>query len=260
MNEQLKVTDLRVGYRNRDVVQNISFTVNEGELCALMGRNGAGKSTLLRAICGLLPATGCCTLKGEALWQLSQRERAKRIGYLAQRGGVALSLSALDVVLMGFNPELGLFQEPSRTQRTDALALMEEFETAQLADRDFLTLSEGQRQMVLFVRTLVRRPGLLILDEPDSALDYPNRHRLMKGLREYAGKNGAEVLLCSHDANLSLEYADRLLLLEKGRLYRNIRVAETTELELNKALSHLFGPVELLRHKNAYLMTEGGQA
>ena len=91
-----------------------------------------------------------------------------------------------------------------------ALAGVEE-----LAERDFLTLSEGQRQMVLLARAFVRDCPLLVLDEPDSALDFQNRHRMMALLSRLCREKGMGILLCSHDANFAMEYADRLLLLHQ---------------------------------------------
>lgn len=257
MSKLLEVTAARAGYGGREVLHDVAYSLDKGELCMLLGANGSGKSTLLKAICGLIPAGGSCTLNGEELWDMSRRRRAQHIGYLAQRGGVSLSLSALDVVLMGYSPDLGLLERPGRTQIAAALAVMEELDAAQYADKDFLTLSEGQRQLVLFARTLVRRPPLLVLDEPDSALDPLNRRRVLGWLKRYAAETGAGVLLCSHDANLALRYADRLLLLREGRLDGNIVLTDTGEGTLAAALSRIYGPVEVLRHKGTYLMTGG---
>ena len=144
------------------------------------------------------------------------RRRAQRIGYLAQRSACDLALSVMDVVLMGCNPALGPFQKPGPEDRRRALALLAALGDAAWAEAGYLSLSEGQRQLVLFARTLVRRSPLLLLDEPDSALDYERRHRLLRWLKAYARREEAGVLLSSHDANIALRYADRLLLLRDG--------------------------------------------
>lgn len=257
MPDLLQVENLRAGYGRRQVLHDVSFRVSQGEICALLGPNGSGKSTLLRALCGLTDASGGCMLESEDLWKLSQRRRAQRVGYLAQRSACALSLSVLDVVLMGANPVLGLLQRPGEAHRRRAMELLEALSAAEWAERDILSLSEGQRQLVLFARTLLCRPPLLLLDEPDSALDYDNRHRLLGWLREYARREGAGVLLCSHDANIALRYADRLLLLRDGTLVRDVGMAGVDAALLCSALGEVYGPIDILSHGGHFLMTRG---
>ena len=191
------------------------------------------------------------------LWDMPARRRARLIGYLAQRSACELALSALDVVLMGCNPELGTFQRPGAQHRRRAQALLAELGDGAWAQREYLSLSEGQRQLVLIARTLVRRPPLLLLDEPDSALDYERRHRLLRWLKAYAQREEAGVLLSSHDANIALRYADRLLLLRDGRLVGQVHMARATTGSLEEALTKIYGPVEVLRHGRHFLMTRG---
>ena len=255
MAELLRAVGLEAGYGDRRVLHGVSFRLYAGELCALLGSNGCGKSTLLRALCGLLPYRGSCLLEGEELRNLTQRQQTQRIAYLTQRGGVSLSLSALDVVLMGYNPVLGLLERPSRAQVEHAKHMLEEIAGPGVAGRDFAALSEGQKQMVLFARTLLRDTRLLLLDEPDSAVDFPNRRRMLSLLRQRAQQRGEGVLLCSHDVNLALRYAQRLLLLKEGRLLCGVRVDAVPPAELAEALSQLYGPVEVLRHGGYFIMT-----
>ena len=256
MNELLRLENLCAGYGAADVLCDVSFVLNRGEVCALLGENGSGKTTLLRAICGLLPYRGSCLLDGREIRSLSDRERARRIGWLSQRGGVPLSLSGLDVVLMGFNPLLGALEYPSVAQRRHALEVMEELGAAEFAQRDFTTLSAGQRQLVLFARTLVRDAELLALDEPDSALDLKRRRFLFGLLRERAARKNCGVLLCSHDVNAALRWADRLLLLREGRLCGDVNLRNASREELEAALRAAYGPLELVEHDGHFLMAE----
>lgn len=257
MGELLRVESLSAGYSGKKVLEDMSFSVNAGELCALLGANGSGKSTLLRAVCGLLPYEGSCRMEGREVREMRERERAKRISCLTQRGGVRLPLSVLDVVLMGFNPLLGLLENPGKSHRQKARECLALAGVEELAERDFLTLSEGQRQMVLLARAFVRDCPLLVLDEPDSALDFQNRHRMMALLSRLCREKGMGVLLCSHDANFAMEYADRLLLLHQGRLVGDLSMGTVAVPQLESALSQLYGPVEVLEHRGLRIMIKG---
>lgn len=255
MDRQLEAARLSAGYGRGDVLQEVSFTLYQGEICAVLGPNGSGKSTLLLAVCGLLPSRGRCLLKGRDLSRMTHRQVARQMAYLGQRGGTALSLSALDVVLMGYSPVLGPFQRVNSHQRNQALHALGQVGAGPLAHADFLTLSEGQRQLVLFARTLLRPVLLTVLDEPDSALDFSNRRQIYQLLKTRARETGQSVLLCSHDVNLALGYADRLLCLKGGRLVHDLTVSAASKDALTAALGDLYGPVEIVGHKGSYLMT-----
>ncbi|HIT34211.1 MAG TPA: ABC transporter ATP-binding protein [Candidatus Faecousia intestinigallinarum] len=255
MAELLRLEDIRGGYGKREVLHGISFTIQPGETGVLLGANGSGKSTLLKALAGLVSASGKCELNGRDLWSLPPRGRARQIGYLTQRPEVTLALTSLEVVLMGYNPMLRLLERPGRKERENARSLLAQLGIGDFAEADYQTLSEGQRQLVLLARTLVCAPKLLLLDEPDSALDYTNRRKLLRQLRQYAREQGVGVLLCTHDANTALRYGDRLLCLQEGRLVGNIPMKSAEEGVLRRCLSQLYGDVELLQHKGYFLMT-----
>lgn len=259
MDELLCGTHIFAGYGQGDVLRDVSVTLRTGELCAVLGENGSGKSTLLRTVCGLLPFRGRLTLGGSPLDRMDRRELARQVGYLSQRSRVALELSAMEIVLMGFNPVLGLFRSPGKGHRGRAAEVLEWVGAEELAEQPYQSLSEGQKQLVLIARTLVRDPALLVLDEPDSALDFRNRGRLPRLLRELPGREKRGILLCSHDVNTALLHADRMLLLRRGRERYDIAVADAPREELAAALRDIYGPVELLRHGSRYLMTEVGR-
>lgn len=257
MKALLQAEHLCAGYGRGDVIHDVSFSLGEGELCALLGGNGSGKTTLLRAVSTLLPGKGSLLLDGHPLSALSRRERARRMGYLAQGGHMTLALPVLDVVLMGFNPELGLLESPGASHCRRAMEALEWVGMAHLATLPFQSLSQGQKQLCLFARTLVCRPELLILDEPDSALDFPNRSRMMERLKDYLRREKRAVLLCSHDVNSALAHAHRLLLMKNGALIHDLRLERLGREELEQALREVYGPVEVLRHKGRYVMIGG---
>jgi len=98
------VRNLSAGYDKGRVIENIAFDLEAGSLMGILGSNGSGKSTLLKSICGILPHDGRCTLDGTNLERLSARKIARMCSYIPQRSGISIDISALDVVLMGFNP------------------------------------------------------------------------------------------------------------------------------------------------------------
>lgn len=256
MDELLCGTHVFAGYGQRDVLHDVNVTLRAGELCAVLGENGSGKSTFLRTVCGLLPFRGSLTLCGDPLSSLDQRGLARRIGYLSQRSGVPLELSAMEIVLMGFNPVLGLLQSPGKAHRRKAVEALEWVGAGELAEQPYQALSEGQKHLVLIARTMVCDPDLLVLDEPDSALDFQNRRKLLCLLRELSGGKGCGILMCSHDVNAALTYADRIILFQDGYVRYDLSMADISHKALTAALCGIYGPVEVLQHGDQYLMTE----
>ena len=106
----LSVNGITAGYGKQSVIENISFQLETGALMGVIGANGSGKTTLLKALCGIVPHQGSCALDQTPLKNLSAKHIAKLVSYIPQRSGIAIDISALDVVLMGFNPRLGLLE------------------------------------------------------------------------------------------------------------------------------------------------------
>ena len=140
---------------------------------------GAGKTTLLRAICGELSHSGHVLLNGQDLTALSPKALAGLVSYIPQQSGISISMSALDVVLMGFYSRLKLFEQPSAKMREAALQALVSVGMDDFANRDYLTLSGGEQQLVILARTLIEDTSLLLFDEPDSSLDLGNKYRMM---------------------------------------------------------------------------------
>lgn len=255
---------LGVSFGDRPVLDGVRFSLERGTLTGLLGANGVGKTTLLRAVCGLLPHRGRCVLEGRVLEGLSGRELARRISYIPQRGSMGASLPALDVTLMGFHARMGLLERPGRARRAAAMAALETVGAGQLAERDFRTLSEGQKQLVVLARTLVEDTALLLLDEPDSALDFRNRHLILRTLRALVKDGGRSGLLCLHDPALALEYCDGLLLLKGADSAVFLRPDRDPPEALESHLRDVFGPLTLgrLRDRQGRLrlvpLSEGG--
>lgn len=238
------------GYAGKDIVQNISFTVESGHLTGILGANGSGKTTLLKAICGILPHRGVCTLDGEGLETLSPRQLARRCGYIPQRSGISIDISALDVVLMGFNSRLGLLEHPNSAMRSAARQALEQVGLAGRESVNYQHLSEGQKQLCILARTFVADSRLLLLDEPESALDFRFRCRMLGAIRSRLTEGNRCGIVTLHDPSLALNFCDQLLLLSGGKLLGSICPGTDPLDKMELMLQKIFGDMTLLRCQN----------
>lgn len=257
----LNVSNLSVRYGDKEAVKRISFDTYAGELTAIIGNNGCGKTSLLKAIMNLVPHEGRCQLKNPSfpgtlsiperpsipesiltLETLSIKNRAELISYIPQKSGIQISITVRDVTLMGYNPHLPIWGRPDASMRARAEVAIKAVGLQGREDDDFLTLSEGQKQLCLLARTLVQDAPLLLLDEPDSALDFSNRHLLMKHIRaSVSDKKSA--LICIHNPELALRYCDRILLMKDGELLSTLDVRTASLTEINQKLSMIYDPI-----------------
>lgn len=241
------VENLSVRLGTNTILQNVDFTVDApGRMVGLLGVNGSGKTTLLRAIAGLVPHTGRCLLDGTALETLSVKRRAQTISYIPQQSGISVSMTAREVVLMGCNPRLGVLQSPTATMCAAAEEALRAVGLADKAEQDYLTLSGGERQLCVLARTIVENAPLLLLDEPDSALDLANRSSMAVRLTELVRTGGKTALLCLHDPALALDWCDTLLLLQNGQIAATLHPKTDPVDTLQTALSAVYGPLEVL--------------
>jgi len=243
----VQVRSLSAGYGKKSILRNISFELEGGELVGVLGANGCGKTTLLKAVCGILPHEGECLLSGDPMAKLSPRKIAAVCSYIPQRSGVEIDISVLDVVLMGFNPHLGLLEYPNARMKEEARAALSTVGLEGREEENYLSLSEGQKQLCILARTLVSQGQLLLLDEPESALDFRYRDHMLSMLRSWVEKGDRAALIALHDPGLALRYCDRLLLLDGGGISGIISPATDAPVTMEKALSVIYGEVSLLR-------------
>ena len=245
----LEVRSLCAGYGKTQILHQLSFTLEAGQMLGILGANGCGKTTLLKSICGIVPSRGECILEGVNLSSLPPRALAKKCSYIPQRSGIGLDICALDVVLTGFNPRLGLLEYPSASMREAAKQALADAGLAGLEEKNYQTMSEGQKQLCILARTMVSDASLLLLDEPESALDFGGRYRMLRLVRSWMGSRRAAIVTL-HDPQLALNCCDALLLMENGRKSAVLHPAADSMEAMEESLAALYGPLTLTRAKN----------
>ena len=247
---RLCVTGIRAGYGKHTVLENISFDLNASTVMGIIGANGSGKTTLLKSLCGILPHQGTCALDGAVLEELPPRQLAKLVSYIPQRSGISIDISALDVVLMGFNPQLGLLEHPTRKMKETASLALAQVGLAGKEETNYLHLSEGQKQLCILARTLVSDSKLLVLDEPESALDFRFRHLMLSLLRSWVASQERSAVVTLHDPALALNFCDKLLLLSRGGILDIIEPESDSLDKMEHVLRQVYGSISLQRCYN----------
>ena len=227
------------GYGKNPILKNISFAVENGQVLAVLGSNGVGKTTLLKCMMGLLPwHEGQTRIDGIPIGEMKPSQLWKRIAYVPQSKGTALSYTALEMVLMGCSSRLGLFEQPSKKDAETARQAMEAVGVLHLADKHCSKMSGGELQMVLIARALAARPQLLVLDEPESNLDFKNQLIILDTIRSLAEEQGIASIVNTHYPAHALKIADKELILIRDGTSLYGPAAETiTETAMEKAFS-----------------------
>ncbi|QQM21197.1 ABC transporter ATP-binding protein [Rhodococcus sp. P-2] len=274
----LSVTDLQISYGNEPAVSGVSFTVGRGEVVAVVGESGSGKSTTAHAILGLLAGSGHVTggtveFEGERIDSYSdrawQRIRGARVGLVPQDPTTSLNpVTRIGDQVAEVLRIHGLADR--RKARLDAVEVLERagIDRPEIRARQYPhELSGGMRQRVLIGIALVANPALIIADEPTSALDVTVQRRILDHLDERIAESGAAVLLITHDLGVAADRADRILVMQGGRIVESGRTAdildnprhEYTKKLLNSAPSLSSGPVDRpVRQDTSPLLTLTG--
>lgn len=217
MSAVLETRDLAVGYGGMPVVRHVDLHVRSGQLVAIVGPNGGGKSTLLKTVAGLLPPLdGEVRVGGRDLAALSLRARAREVAVLLTGRVRTEYATCREVVEAGRYPHtgrLGVLGDEDLRAVDAALALVG---IEGLAGRDFMQLSDGQRQRVLLARAICQETPALLLDEPTSHLDIRHQIELLRVLRDVAATRGTGVLMVLHELPLAREGADWLVCVRDG--------------------------------------------
>jgi iron complex transport system ATP-binding protein len=242
----LKFSNITFGYPStpQPIMDNFNLNIGNGSVTAILGPNGAGKTTLLHLALGWLkPQSGEIELHDHPLGEYSRREMGQWMALVPQNELASFEFSLLEYVLLGRAPYLPPLAMPEETDYQLAMESLKRVGLASMQNRSILSLSGGERQLVLVARALAQKARLLLLDEPTSHLDLSNKGRLVHLLRELSVQ-GVTILFTTHEPDVASALSTHLVLMRKGQ------VLETGTLEqvfTSQSLTHLYQlPVEVI--------------
>jgi iron complex transport system ATP-binding protein len=211
----IKAAGVRVTLDRKPILRGVDLDVASGSWHAVLGPNGAGKSTFLKAVVGILAYQGEIRVGGEEVAKLAAKHRARLIAYVPQQPQLPGDMTVSEYVLLGRTPHLGYLGVEFRAVAEGAL---ERLDLAGFAHRRLGAMSGGERQRVVLARALAQQAGVLLLDEPTTALDLGHQQQVLDLVDELRTTEGLTVVSTLHDLSLAAQYADELTLLVGGEV------------------------------------------
>ncbi len=228
----IDVHGLKVAYDTVPVLDGTEFSVDRGDLVALLGANGAGKSTLLRIISRILkPTAGQVLLDGQELDRLKSKEAARLMAVVPQETAADFDFTVEDIVMMGRFPYLSRFRKEDAHDREIVHRSMELTGVTHLAERSIAQLSGGEKQRVVMARAVAQQPEVLLLDEPTANLDIGYQSMLLELASRLNREQGVTVIAAIHDINLAVHHFSKFILLADGRVLAAGRADEVITAE-----------------------------
>ena len=214
----IELRGVTVELGGKPVVDRVDAVVADGEWLALIGPNGAGKTTLLRAIARLLPFAGEIALDGRLATDLPRGELARLVALVPQEPSTPPWMTVAEYVLLGRTPHLGPLAKEGARDREAAASSLVRLDLLPFATRRLGTLSGGEKQRVVVARALAQEARIVLLDEPTAALDIGHQQQALELLDGLRAESGLTLVAAMHDLTLAAQYADRMLLLDAGRV------------------------------------------
>jgi len=215
---QLNVRGLCVTLDRKEIIKGIELSIALGEWVCIIGPNGAGKSSFLKALAGIVDSSGEIFIDQTDLRQLSERDRACWVAYVAQEPIMPVGMKVFDYVLLGRTAHLKMLATESPKDLEIAHYVINELDLAEFIDRDVATLSGGERQRVAIARALTQASPIVLLDEPTTALDVGYQQEVLELIDRLRMEKKIAVITTMHDLTISGLYPDRLLLLAHGEI------------------------------------------
>jgi iron complex transport system ATP-binding protein len=202
----------------RPVVRDVDLDVAQGEWVALIGPNGAGKTTLLRAIARLVTFSGSIELDGSDTAELGRAELARLLAVVPQEPSTPPWMTVGEYVLLGRTPHLGPLAKEGLRDRGAAAEALARLDLLAYAERRLGTLSGGEKQRVVVARALAQESRIVLLDEPTASLDIGHQQQALELLDALRAESGLTLVAAMHDLTLAAQYADRMVLIDDGRV------------------------------------------
>lgn len=237
-----RIKELSFSFGELNVLKNINIVVEPGRLYALFGPNGTGKTTLFKCIMKIYGITqpGEISIDDRSISLMKASELAKRIAYVPQEHKPPFPYTVKEVVLMGRTPHMGGVFGPSKTDVEMTIKAMKMVGIEMLAERSYINLSGGQRQLVLLARAFAQDANIMLLDEPTSNLDFKNQVLIWNCIRKIVD-HGKSAVICTHDPNHVLWFCDNVIILgNEGSIIAEGKPGEAINKEL---LNRIYGNI-----------------
>ena len=216
----IELKNLTLGFPQKILIENLSTSFQSGVLTALIGRNGSGKSTLLKAICGLNEKfKGDILIAGENIRNIPKHKLAKLLSFVNTSRPRIANLSCREIVALGRAPYtdwIGNLNQNDKEIVDEALGAVGMTDYSQ---RTINSLSDGEAQRIMIARALAQDTNIIILDEPTSFLDLPNRFEVVELLKKLSYERGKTIIFSTHELDIALEISDRIAILDNKSLY-----------------------------------------
>ncbi|MEG1930441.1 MAG: ABC transporter ATP-binding protein [Anaerovorax sp.] len=239
----ISIKEVAFGYEDIPIFSNVTFDLQPGELCCLMGPNGCGKSTLLDCILGLHKSfMGEIMIHGKEVSTYKPSQLAKKISYVPQIHDRSFPYQVIQIILMGRSAHMGHFQTPNREDQVIALEALQSVGIAHLAERPYTQISGGEMQLVMLARALVQETPMIIMDEPTAHLDYKNELVFMETVAQLIENHGVSVLMATHSPNQAFYFENRktkvkIALMDMGHLHQ---VGEPRDVLTEEAIEKIY--------------------
>jgi len=223
----LVAKNLKVGYDERIIIENLSLEINKGEITSIIGPNGSGKSTLLKTLSKMIsPKQGEVFLEGKNIKHINRKKISQKLCLLSQDNQLPADLTVEQFVYYGRVPHKKWY-EPRRSEDSELVNWsLEETRLVKYKYAPISTLSGGERQRAYIAQALCQKPEILLLDEPTTHLDISYQLELMELVRELNEKFGITVIMVLHELNQASRYSDRMIVMQEGAVIADGRPEE----------------------------------